>query len=37
VKLHYKLNERAISVARENEEKHRWKSAPTSNFLWYRA
>jgi len=31
------LNERAISVARENEKKHGGKSAPTSHFLWYRA
>jgi len=29
------LNERAISVARENEIKHGGESAP-SHFLWYR-
>jgi len=31
------LNVRAISVAKENEKKHRGKSAPTSHFLWYEA
>jgi len=31
------LNEREISVERENEKKHGGKSAPMSHFLWYRA